>query len=74
MGVYGGTAQASMSLATVGNVADLNHDGTVNWEDWALFSDRWLRAEVLSAADLDRDGVVDLRDLWRFQREWLWHK
>jgi len=72
MGVYGGKAEASMSLATVGNVADLNHDGKVNLADWVLFNGHWLRAEVLQAADLDRDGVVDLRDFWLFQGEWLW--
>ncbi|MCP4708983.1 MAG: S8 family serine peptidase, partial [Planctomycetes bacterium] len=74
MGVYGGTVQASMSLSTMGNVADLNHDGIVNWEDWVLLSEKWLRAEVLQAADLDRNGVVDLGDLWMFSGEWLWRK
>ena len=74
MGDYGGTAEASMSLSMVGNVADLNGDGAVDLVDWGLFGEKWLRQEVLWAADLDRDGVVGLGDLWRFAEEWLWFK
>ena len=33
MGAYGGTAEASMSLSLVGNVADLNGDGAVGLTD-----------------------------------------
>jgi len=39
MGSYGGTPEASMSLSTIGNIADLNHDDAVDWLDFALFAD-----------------------------------
>ncbi len=74
MGVYGGTAEASMSLNEVGNRADLNHDGVVDLRDWNLFGDKWAQVEVLLAADMDRDGVVGIRDWYIFWDNWLWKK
>ncbi|MCP4713417.1 MAG: hypothetical protein GY869_32710, partial [Planctomycetes bacterium] len=72
MGAYGGTAEASMSLSSVGNVADLNGDGVVDFLDWGLLGKKWNYEQVLLKADLDRDGVVGVLDLWRFSLEWLW--
>ena len=72
MGAYGGTAQASMSLSQVGNVADLNYDGTVNLEDYALLGNRWARQEVLRVEDMDRNGIIDVRDLAILAGNWLW--
>ena len=74
MGAYGGTAEASMSLSEVGNVADLNGDGVVDLVDWGLLGEKWSKEEVLLKADVNRDGVVDPRDLWVFVGEWLWKK
>jgi parallel beta-helix repeat protein len=67
IGVYGGTAQASMSLSDAGNVANLDPDVNdisdwVDYRDMALFTDKWLSNEVLLSEDLDRDGVVDFAD------------
>jgi len=61
-GRYGGTAEASMSLVLVGNVADLNLDGVVDFRDVRIFGTRWPRAEELLREDLDRDGRVDVVD------------
>ena len=72
MGAYGGTAEASMSLSPVGNVADLNHDGMVDLFDGELFGDKWLERELLIDADLNRDGVIDLFDWSIFVGQWLW--
>ena len=38
MGAYGGTPEASMSLSNVGNIADLNHDDKVNFNDFDSFA------------------------------------
>ncbi|MCP4708203.1 MAG: DUF1565 domain-containing protein, partial [Planctomycetes bacterium] len=72
MGAYGGTPEASMSLSVAGNIADLNHDGVVDFVDWNLFGAMWLKQQVLMKSDLDRDGVEDLRDIYLFVKNWLW--
>jgi hypothetical protein len=52
-----------MSLSTVGNVADLTHDGVVDLRDLAILCDSWLVQRVLLAEDLDRNGRIDESDL-----------
>jgi hypothetical protein len=70
VGVYGGTAQASMSLSMVGNVADLNFDEHVDFDDLRLFSQMWLLEQVLQREDLNRDGRVDFEDFAILTRNW----
>ncbi len=70
IGAYGNTAQASWSLSDAGNIADLNYDGWVDYEDMAMFTDKWLRTEVLLIEDLDRNGRVDLADLSILLANW----
>ncbi len=70
IGAYGNTTQASWSLSDVGNIADLNYDGWVDYEDLAMFTNKWLCSEVLLAQDLDRDGQVDLTDLSILLANW----
>lgn len=72
MGAYGGTAEASMSLSDVGNIADLNEDDEVESQDLCLFGYDWLRDEVLLKSDLDRNGRVDLSDFSIMAFNWLW--
>ena len=74
MGAYGGTAQASMSSSTVGNIADLNNDNTVGHADVKMLAERWLHQESLVAEDLDRNGVVSLSDFCILADEWLWQE
>ncbi len=67
IGAYGGTAQASMSLSSIGNIANLNLDldDANDWVDnidLALLINKWLSGEVLLAEDLNRDGTVDFAD------------
>jgi predicted outer membrane repeat protein len=55
MGAFGGTADASMSESEVGNIADLDPNGFVNWSDlknglvngrdFAMFADEWAWSE-----------------------------
>lgn len=73
MGMYGGTAQASMSGWQIGNIADLNNDWTVNYKDFLIFAEAWLSEEILLKEDLNRDGRVDLRDFDVFADNWKWN-
>jgi hypothetical protein len=74
MGAYGGTSQASMSLSDAGNVADLNNNGFVDYNDLRLFTDKWLYQKVLLSEDLDRDGFVDSKDFAIFGGNWRWQE
>jgi len=74
MGAYGGTPQASMSLSSAGNIADLNDDHFVNWQDLKLLADKWLHEEVLLPEDLSRDGLTNYIDYAILANEWLWEQ
>jgi hypothetical protein len=74
MGAYGGTAQASMSLSSVGNIADLNGDGSVSLPDFGCFASTWGGDRVLLPGDLDRNGYVNGNDLRIFAEQWLWQE
>lgn len=70
IGAYGNTAQASLSLSDAGNIADLNYDGWVDYEDLALLTDKWLWQKVPLSEDIDRDGQVDMADLAVLVANW----
>jgi len=74
MGAYGGTPQASMSVLTVGNRADLNNDDIVDLRDFACLAACWQTQEVLLREDLNRDGYVGIFDLKDFVDNWLWEQ
>jgi len=74
MGAYGSTPQASMSLSTVGNKADLNNDGFVNTEDLALLTEMWLTEDVLLSEDINRNGSVNFSDWAELAEQWLWQE
>ncbi|MBL7152923.1 MAG: hypothetical protein ISS79_04350 [Phycisphaerae bacterium] len=69
-GRYGGTSQASMSLSTVGNVADLNLDGWIDFQDLMLLAENWPYDWPLLREDLDRNGGVDLVDYAMLAENW----
>ncbi len=68
MGIYGGTAEASMSLSDVGNIADLNIDGQVDYRDMRLLTDKWPHKNLLMPEDLSRDGIANFIDFAIFAR------
>ncbi|MBN2138355.1 MAG: hypothetical protein JW720_11160 [Sedimentisphaerales bacterium] len=70
MGVFGGTAQASMSLCPSGRPADCYTDGTVDMMDLAMMSARWLSGGYLIPEDIDRDGIVNALDLAAMGAQW----
>jgi parallel beta-helix repeat protein len=70
MGAYGGTRQASMSLLDLGNIADLNIDGFVDYLDMIVLTKEWLDRDILLSGDLSRDGFVNLVDFAIFANNW----
>jgi len=74
IGAYGGTPEASMSLSTAGNIADLDHDGDVDYVDLDMLTDEWTSEEFLLAEDLTRNGAVNFPDFAIFADNWLWQE
>jgi parallel beta-helix repeat protein len=70
LGAYGGTPQASMSSSPAGNVADVDNDGLVNFNDMVLLTEMWLSDQVLLAEDLNRDRIVNLADFAVLAGNW----
>lgn len=70
-GAYGGTAESSMSLSSVGNIANLDDDvnDIVDGIDLGLFVERWCYEEPLLAENLDRNGLVNFVDFAIFAAE-----
>lgn len=73
MGAFGNTPQASMSLSTAGNIANLDNDPFDNLDflDLDRLTHKWLRQHVLLAEDLNRDGVVNLPDYAILAEQWI---
>jgi hypothetical protein len=69
-GVPGGDAVFSFY---VGYAADLQRDGKVNLDDFALFASHWLQAGcgLCDGADLTGDGNVGIDDMVKFAASWL---
>jgi len=71
MGAFGGTAQASMSLSSIGLIADLNNDRSVDHTDMKLLANKWSLEKVLLSEDLDRNGIVNFADFAILADNWL---
>jgi len=72
MGAYGGTPEASMSSESVGNIADLNNDDTVNLRDFAFIAGAYKTEGILLSEDLNRNNKINGTDLSIFINNWLW--
>ena len=59
MGVYGGTAEASMPPYGWTLLSDITNDGTVDFVDFAHLADMFTDQGVELPGDFDRDGDVD---------------
>jgi len=70
MGVYGGTAQASIPPHDWAIRADYSNDGTVNITDFACWS-YGLPPGTLLSPDLNRNGIADPDDLSILSEDWL---
>ncbi|MBN2129923.1 MAG: right-handed parallel beta-helix repeat-containing protein [Sedimentisphaerales bacterium] len=69
-GAYGGTPQASLSPANLGQPTDLDHDGRVGPLDLQRLGRRWAVADDLLAEDFNRDAVVDFNDFAILATSW----
>ena len=74
MGAYGGTPEASMSALKVGNIADVDNNGKVDYKDFIDFAKKWQFQQFLLSEDLNRDGSVDLFDFTIFGNNWPWQE
>jgi len=74
MGAFGGTPEASMSDSSLGNRADLDNSGSVNFGDLARVTEWWQAEGLLRVEDLNRDGIVNFFDILEFVEEWLWQE
>jgi hypothetical protein len=63
-GVFGQTGQMIGS-------ADFNNDGFVNFHDYCILAEEWLKSEEPLAADLIDDNKINEHDLAEFSHQWL---
>ncbi len=63
-GVFGGIGQM------VGS-ADFNDDGFVNFHDYCILAEEWLKSQKPPTADLIEDNKIDEQDLAEFAFQWL---
>jgi len=64
------------TATTVCGGADLDHNGTVSFTDFAILANYWLDADCAlpywcAGADLDKNGMVDMADLAILVEHWL---
>jgi hypothetical protein len=78
MGVYGGTAEASMAPYDWALLADLTNDGIVDFVDFGHWAENWLISGSELPGDLDRNGTVDILDFALLAQDWFeetsWHE
>jgi len=72
-GVIGTGNQAAtvQFVKSCGLSADLNHDGTVYWDDFDVFVAQWLTSGRGLVADLNYDQQVNWADFSIFAGQWL---
>ena len=51
--------------------ADFNNDGFVNFHDYCILAEEWLKSEEPLAADLIDDNKINEHDLAEFSHQWL---
>ncbi len=69
-----GTGPQAVSVEFVkscGLTADLDHNGTVNWGDFAVFAGQWLAGGRGLSADLNYSEAVNWGDFAVFAGQWL---
>jgi len=57
-------------LSDAGNIADLDNDDFVDYNDLKLYSEKWLNQQVLLPEDLNRNGFIDFVDFAIFANNW----
>jgi hypothetical protein len=70
MGVYGGTAEASLAPPQWAMLADATNDRHVDWLDLACLATYWTKTGESLAGDLSHDGAVSGADLALLANQW----
>jgi predicted outer membrane repeat protein len=77
MGVYGGTAEASMAPYDWALLSDVDNSGKIDYIDLNYLCQIWLSTDIEQYADFNRDGIIDNKDLALLASDWLdetsWH-
>jgi hypothetical protein len=60
-------------IAIVYDKADLNHDGCVNFLDYAKLTENWQETGPGPVGDIDKNEIVDYEDLETLAENWLAH-
>jgi Dockerin type I domain len=60
-------------VAIVYDKEDLNHDGRVNFLDYAKLAQNWHKTGPALDGDLNGDGIIDYKDLEMLAEPWLAH-
>jgi hypothetical protein len=72
----GGETDSGAAFIFLFLVADLNQDGIVNFEDFAILANQWLQPPGTPSADIAPapvgDNVVNGLDLLGLTEQWLW--
>lgn len=71
MGVFGGTAEASMPPYDWAILGDLTNDGTVNFADFTHQAENRPGNSNEPPGDLDRNTIVDMVDFALIAQDWL---
>ncbi|MBN2018919.1 MAG: right-handed parallel beta-helix repeat-containing protein [Sedimentisphaerales bacterium] len=71
MGVYGGTAQASIPPHQWTLLADITNDRKVDFNDLAFLAIDWQSGDEEHPGDFDRNSIVNLNDFALFVEDWL---
>ncbi|MBW8000564.1 MAG: PASTA domain-containing protein [Planctomycetes bacterium] len=67
-----GTVACSSTIdivVSLGDICDLNSDGSIDWEDVMLMGQNWQTAGPVG--DCNGDGIVDLEDYSKLAAKWL---
>jgi hypothetical protein len=72
VGAFGGTKQASKSLSTSGNIADIDSSGSVGVGDLDRLVKKWLMEGITLREDLNGDGIINLGDFAVLVNYWGW--
>ncbi len=71
MGMYGGTAEASMPPYNWSLLSDMDNSGRVDFADFSYLAGYYGEEDEKLSGDLNRNGKVDLEDISLIAADWL---
>ena len=73
IGIYGGSPEASLSYNQITSdieIADLNGDYAVDYNDLIILSENWLSSDCFIDADRDNNCILNMADLIQVAANW----